>query len=444
MISDYYNSLSPEPTDEDFALHRRLCDPALVTERLGELVPLLKFVGFRVETMTAEQTVLSVPLLESAMNQNGTHQAAVFYLLADYTLGVGMFATLPGCYTVGVHDRCKALPVQFWLRSGNVKHRLPGTGTIRGKVEISPDSARSLRTQLLRKGRCELTHAVQIFQDDVLVATTEHTMALYADLPRRTGMGATLTQVHDVKTSALMIAGLRSDPISKMLAHDQGAAIAKRMSRNSPQLPLMVRARTEHASRLCRELRFSQVLVLGSGLDARPIELSSPRQKWFLADLPDMLQERNRRLSLGQFKAENAVDIPIDLRLPNWPQKILERGYDPLASTLVLLEGVSMYLTEPELADTLAAVRQLIDNQESRLLLDHVTEELLHMKTASVTSFLRSMARLGEPFVNGFRNPESRSSGEWRVEQQVTAADVSADRSDPVYAEYVFSLLAPR
>jgi hypothetical protein len=296
--SSFYKPLRSIPDREDLELHGRNCSCDLVTRRLRELVPLLNFVGFRVEQMTAERTVLTVPLLETAMNQNGTHQAAVFYLIADYTLGVGMFAVLPGCYTVGVHDRCPALPVQFWLKTGSVEHRAPATGTIRAEVAISPEKAQMMREQLIAKGRCEIREVINIYQDDQLVAVAEHEMGLYADLPRLPGTRATLAQRHRLKTSALMIAGLRGDPLSTALAEDQGVAVARRMSRASPQLPTLVSARTKHlrAYLSSRGAEHSQVLVLGVGLDPKPIEFASDTQRWFLCDLSDMLHERKARL----------------------------------------------------------------------------------------------------------------------------------------------------
>jgi len=83
----YHKELKAVPDDAALGLHRKNCEPQLVAERLDELVPLLKLVGFGVEEMSPGRTTLAVPLLETAMNQNGTQQAAVFYLIADYTLG---------------------------------------------------------------------------------------------------------------------------------------------------------------------------------------------------------------------------------------------------------------------------------------------------------------------------------------------------------------------
>ena len=266
-MSPYHKPLLPVPDAEDMDLHRQNCDTELVTRRLGELVPLLKFVGFQVEQMTAEKTTLSVPLLESAMNQNGTHQAAIFYLIADYTLGIGMFAGLPGCYTIGVHDRCHALPIQFWLKGATVTHLRPGTGAIRAEVTLSPETIAIMRAQMVAKGRCVVKDAVRFYQGDQLIAITEHEMGMYADLPRVADIRASAGQVDRLKTSALMIAGLRTDGLSRTLAGEQGAAIAKRMARASPQLPTLIHARTQHASLQAGMADFQQVLVLGVGLD---------------------------------------------------------------------------------------------------------------------------------------------------------------------------------
>jgi methyltransferase (TIGR00027 family) len=440
----FWKPLKAEPDCHDFALHKQLCNPALVTERLGQLVPLLKFVGMRIDQISPERTVLSVPLLESAMNQNGTHQAAVFYLIADYTLGVGMFATLPGCYTVGVHDRCEAFPVQFWLRSGAVQHVSPGAGTIRSEVEISADDADKMRAQLISKGRCELRHQVKIYQGSQLVATTTHEMGLYADLPRAATSRISLAQAHRLKTSALMVAGLRSDPVSAALAGEQGTAIARRISRASPQLPFMVTARDAHLRSYLRDegREHAQVVVLGAGLDTKELEFASAAQRWFLCDLKDMLRERTVRLENLGIRGEFSCAIPVDFRQANWPERLIEAGYSPDQSTLFVLEGVSMYLTGSELALTLDHVSALTNNPTSRLWLDHVTPRLLGMDSPHVKSFLCSMQRLGEPFLTAIDDVEDFTNGRWAVVERISSGEVGG-YEDLVHQEYVFTLATP-
>jgi len=177
-----YKPLSLLPDIYDIDLHYRNCSPDLITNRLRKNVPLLAFLDCAVEEVGQNKTVLSVPLISTAMNQNGTHQSSVFYLIGDYTLGVGMFAALPGVYVTGIHDYCDALPIQFWLKYGSVQHIAPGTGTLSAEVSISPEKAQTLRQHLIVRGRAEMIETVRIYQNGCLVAETRHSMGLYANV----------------------------------------------------------------------------------------------------------------------------------------------------------------------------------------------------------------------------------------------------------------------
>ncbi|MDX2033860.1 MAG: class I SAM-dependent methyltransferase [Blastocatellia bacterium] len=432
------------PDQEDWELRKRNADPALLTERLRELVPLLSFVGGRVERAAPEETTLVVPLLETAMNQNGTQQASVFYLIADYTLGVAMWATLPGTYTTGVHDRCHATPIQFWLKKGRVEHLAPGTGEIRASVSLSPEQIAEMRGQLIAKGRHTLAGIVNIFQGDTLVARAEHEMGVYVNFSRTAEVRPTAPQVENIKLSSLMIAALRGDPVSQRLAGEQGIAIAQRMVRASPQLKLLVEARTKHLRRLLAESQseIAQVLVLGVGLDSKPVEFAREKQAWYLADLREMLRERNRRLSVLGVDVKNCIEIPVDLRRSDWPEKILESGFDPTKPTLIILEGVSMYLEIDEVRSTFERVRALMDNPASRFWIDHFTEEFFDLELRELSDFLANIARLGEPFLTGFQDAAALSPGKgWTVVEHVTAAEELGLRDD-VYHEYRLSVLS--
>lgn len=146
---DFYKLLLPVPDAEDLALHTQNCETELVTRRIHELIPLLGFVGCRVETITQTEAVLSVPLLESAMNQNGTQHTSVFYMLADCTLAAAILGALPGVYINGVNDRCRALPIQLWTKDGKIRHIGPGTGRVKAVVRIAPENAQSIRQGLV-------------------------------------------------------------------------------------------------------------------------------------------------------------------------------------------------------------------------------------------------------------------------------------------------------
>jgi methyltransferase (TIGR00027 family) len=440
----YVKPLLAEPDAFDLELHSRNCSSTLATSRLRELVPLLEFVDCVVEEIGPERTVLSLPLLASAMNQNGTHQAAIFYLVADYALGVGMFGVLPGVYVTGVHDRCEALPVQYWLKRGTVQHLAPGTGTLRAVVEIPPESAATMRRQLRERGRTELTERVRFFQEGQLVAESEHCMGLYADVPRVAGTRANIFQVQNTKTSALMIAGLRPDAISQQVAGDQGRAIAQRMALVAPQLPALVDARSkdveafilEHASAA------TQVLVLAIGLDPKPVLLAATTHRWFGVDLRDMLKDREHRFAKAGAMTTSLTLVPADLRLEGWDAQLVAAGLDQHQPTLVIIEGLSMYLSAEETAAMLRVLGGLLTSPGSRIWIDHVTPDLFDLDLPEVQSFLASIARLGEPFITGVTDATQFASDTWRTFSSRAAAEL-IDDSDPVHGQYRFSVLAP-
>jgi methyltransferase (TIGR00027 family) len=243
-----------------------------------------------------------------------------------------------------------------------------------------------------------------------------------------------------------MIAALRGDPVSQRLAGEQGIAIAQRMVRASPQLKPLVEARTKHLRRLLAESHreFAQVLVLGVGLDSKPVEFAREKQAWYLADLREMLRERNRRLGVLGVDVKNCIEIPVDLRRSDWPEKILESGFDPTKPTLIILEGVSMYLEINEVRSTFERVRALMDNPDSRFWIDHFTEEFFDLDLRELSDFLANIARLGEPFLTGFQDAAALSPGKgWTVVEHVTAAKELGLRDD-VYHEYRLSLLSIR
>lgn len=433
--------LSFLPDNHDIELHAVNSAPALVTKRLRELVPLLEFVDCTVDTIDNEKTVLSLPLLPSAMNQNGTHQAAIFYLVADYTIGVGMFGALPGIYVTGVHDRCNALPVQYWLKAGTVKHLAPGTGPLSAEVKIPAEDALHLRKQLIERGRCELTQVVRFYQEGSLVAETEHTMGMYADIPRSAGVRANIFQIQNLKTSALMIAGLRDDPVSQKIAQDQGRAIANRMTLAAPQLPSLVKARTNHIENYLKNhaQKFEQILVLAVGLDPKPVRFSSENQRWFGLDLKEMLRERTLRFSAIE-SPKNFTTVSGDLRLDNWDQLLIKSGFELGATTLIIMEGISMYLSGSDLEKLLRKLRAITISDRSRLWIDHVSSNFFSLDILEIKSFLSSMTRLGEPFVLGYNDISELHDCEWITDEKTSAA-ASLGISEAVHLEYIFSVL---
>lgn len=444
-IQEFYKALSLEPDDEDLKLHEENCSPLLLTKRLHELVPLLSYTNAKVERVSEQETILSIPLGGGAINQNGTHQASVFYLIADNTAGVGIFGALPGCYVTGIHDRCPAQPIQLWLKKGIVEHLSPGTSTLKARVAIPEEDRRVLRENLMAKGHTSLTVEVKISENDLLVARTFHTMGVYFDNPRLPGKRANFLQAENNRLSAIMIAGLRNDKISKNIAGDQGVAIANRMSVATPELPSLVKSREAHLEQLiCSPAHsFSQVVSLGVGFDIKPIKYSSEKQIWYGLDLNQQLKERKKIFKRENLSSSYFLPIPTDFRLPDWSTHLLKSKYDPEIPTLFILEGISMYLTVSEIIELFSQLRKLTNNSQSRGWFDHVTNELYSIDNQSIKAFLNGMIRLGEPFLTGFSKLEDIIEDKfWQTVESKSASDV-LEGGNIVQDNYIYSIFKP-
>jgi O-methyltransferase involved in polyketide biosynthesis len=442
--TSYVKPLSLIPDQEDIDLHLKNSCPVLITHRLRQLVPLLDFVDCVVSEVHAQRTVLTLPLLESAMNQNGTHQASIFYLVADYALGVGMFAALPGVYVTGVHDCCNALPVQYWLKQGFVKHLAPGTGKLTAEVHINSQEAFYLRTQLIANGRCEYSGSVLFYQNGNQIAEVKHTMGLYANLPRSEGVKANIFQLQNLKTASLMYAGLRDDSISKQIALGQGEAIAKRVKRAVPRLEALVKARTLHVERYLQDKgsHFGQVVVFGAGFDPKPVQYANSNQRWFGIDLRDMLKERDQQFNRINIKEEHFTPVIGDIRCSTWDYALKKAGFSVYIPTLVIIEGLLMHIGQNEFVTILRKFHELNALAVNRIWCDHFSTGMFKSPDEDIKDFISSMSRLTEPLAGGFDDLQTFMPDAWITAENASAEDVLGI-ADPVYRAYRFSILKP-
>jgi methyltransferase (TIGR00027 family) len=114
-----------------------------------------------------------------------------------------------------------------------------------------------------------------------------------------------------------------------------------------------------------------QVVLLAAGLDARAFRLQWPeRTRLWELDMPAVFQFKER--ILADHGAEPRCDrriVPVDLR-EDWPQSLAGAGFDSHQRTAWLVEGLLMYLEEPERDRLLDRVGRL-SSPGSRLALDH-------------------------------------------------------------------------
>ena len=207
-------------------------------------------------------------------------------------------------------------------------------------------------------------------------------------------------------------------------------------------LQTLIKARTEQLDDLIlnHPSRFEQLLLVGAGLDTRPLRLKT-EASWYGVDLEPGLKHR-----IARYKKNGLEDpmrsVAADLRSEGWLEKLIPQGFDPEKPTLVIIEGVSMYLKPEDLQELAHSLAQKILSPASRIWIDHVTPMVLASKEPYAAEFFATMARMGEPFRTGFDNLASITPDTWALESSPSAADWLKIQ-DEVHSEYRFSLLRP-
>lgn len=87
------------------------------------------------------------------------------------------------------------------------------------------------------------------------------------------------------------------------------------------------------------------VLHIGCGLDSRVLRVGTRGHKWYDLDFPEVIRERQRYFS----ETDDYRMIAADVRENAWPDSIAES-----TAAIVVMEGVSMYLTGEERSALLA------------------------------------------------------------------------------------------
>lgn len=88
------------------------------------------------------------------------------------------------------------------------------------------------------------------------------------------------------------------------------------------------------------ELRDAVVIHIGCGLDSRVLRVGTAGHRWYDVDFPEVVEERKRYYS----ESSEYQMLAADVRDRDWLSRIPETG-----CAIVVMEGISMYLTAGEL-----------------------------------------------------------------------------------------------
>jgi methyltransferase (TIGR00027 family) len=226
-----------------------------------------------------------------------------------------------------------------------------------------------------------------------------------------------MTQIRNVTGTAFVVAEFRAeenraadplyrDAVVDLFLNDASRQAAGRISGSFPQVSDMVRVRTRYFDDTLDHHLFSQytqVVILGAGLDTRAVRKQTPGVTYFEIDdaaTLDWKQSCYAQHGLGvraKFIPGNYVtDGLIDL--------LRENGFDFELPTYIIWEGNTMYLPLDAVKQTIADLQAHV--RHFRLSFDYMTDAVITRSTgdAGVTTLVESFAAMGAPWVTGFRD----------------------------------------
>jgi methyltransferase (TIGR00027 family) len=442
----------------------RWFDADTFTTLLREQVPLAQHLDLQFTDIGLGSARARLPLNVQSTNQHFTHQASVVALVADYTGGLAVASVLAGWPVLGVHPVKTRQSMSLWLVNLNVRYLRPSVGELTATASLTTEAAARVRARFLSGRSVVETVTIDLWNGLEAVARVDATyFAKQTDLLRGTEAGRGSSVLYDLRltSSAEMIAGVRAqesgglfeDPYAREMAGPHGAALAKRFCDRTPQLGPMVAARTKHLDQTWSRFLTSggrQIVTVGVGFDMRAFRLPMPAGAQLVEiDLPSVLEERRRRLDRCEVTAQPGTRhrmLPVDTRRGDLAERVAGE-LDLSAPTLVVCEGLSMYLDDGEVRTLLGQVRRICRNPDSRLWMDFVSSDLItagERLPPSARSFMRGMQVLGEPFVFGTNHPEAfLAEADLRCLESVASdAVVAGAEHDPIFGLYRFCIAA--
>jgi len=445
--------------------YKQRVNPNLMTALLADAVPVVKEIKFRYIKVRRGYCKSFLPLNYMSSNQHGTHQAMLIGMAGDYTGGLAFASLITDEPILGIHEVLPDKAMSLWLVSADMKYVKPSTDDL--IIEASVDENNMIAyNRRYHEGKSLFVSVEVLFNDPVGETVAKGLFRYYCKkktslVAPKNGERANVMFEHMLKTSAKMIARLRAmesekqyplfiDKYAALAAGKQGKLIGDKFADILPQLQNMVAARTHHLDNILHAGRniFKQVVFIGAGLDYRVYRLKELFEDKivFKLDLPEMLQERSRVTSLFKEKPLiQEVNIPCNFITQSIAEHLFLNGFNSKEPALFIFEGCAMYFTEEENNVILEQLSSLLKlNSESRLWMDVVDRDVVDgsCPSATVKSFLKNMARLGEPFVFGIADiPEFFNSFNMEVEIAANTTNVIENGQDDIYRLYNFLVL---
>lgn len=197
-----------------------------------------------------------------------------------------------------------------------------------------------------------------------------------------------------------------SDPLAGYYAGAEGMKIVGLMQQINPSIrkAIVLRARffDDYAIQCLKE-GYNQVLIMGAGYDSRFIRIPEFREaKIFELDLnsTQVIKKALTKKLLGRLP-ENVTYIAIDFSRDSIARKLTDSGFNFFARTLIIWEGVTLFLNRDIIEKSLGKLAELA--RDFRIVFDFIPTELVHDETdyKGNAQLLRLCREVQEPLTFG-------------------------------------------
>jgi methyltransferase (TIGR00027 family) len=142
-----------------------------------------------------------------------------------------------------------------------------------------------------------------------------------------------------------------------------------------------------------------QVVVAAAGYDGRALRYARPGVRWFELDHPATQADKRERLTRLGIDAADVTFVSADFRSDPVAERLAAAGCDPGARSLVICEGLAIYL-EPAVLERLLTELARATGPGSRLLLTASTAATDLGAQARRARLRTAVAAVGEPMLS--------------------------------------------
>jgi len=140
----------------------------------------------------------------------------------------------------------------------------------------------------------------------------------------------------------------------------------------------------------------SQVVIAAAGYDGRALRYAKPGVQWFEVDHPSTQADKRERLDRLAIATDHIAFVAADFATDDVAAGLVRAGHTADQPSLILCEGVAVYLDEIVLRSLLVGLRS-VAAPRSRLAISLSVSNGGFVQTLRRNAFRSAVAALGEP-----------------------------------------------